>query len=204
MNETTLDKPTATPTADAIAALAMEAPPVVWRFRAPDDRVVLTLRAPVWLNGSWWTCLERVLGPGQGVIAPHRHDRTDEIHVVKKGTVRYMQGLRFRMATAGQVIRYKAGGAHMDPWAAKGQPATVMTFLSPASGQWFELGLRIGRMTERGHLTSRGQPPLDAFMRAVHETGADVWAAGLPTFLQRWITTPAIAAVARARAGQAT
>ena len=173
---------------------------MVGRFRSPDARVVVTLRGLVWHNGSWWACLERALGPGQGLTAPHRHDQTDEIHVVKEGCVRYMQGLRFRTAIAGQVIQYKAGAAHMDPWAANGQPARVMTFLSPASTPWIELGMRIGRMTKHGHLTSRGQPPLDAFMGAVHETGADVWAAGLPTFLQRWITTPAIAAVARIRA----
>jgi hypothetical protein len=189
------------PSDDAIAALRMDAPAVVRRFSTPDGRVQVTLRGPAWINGSWWTCLERVLGPGQGIIAPHRHDHTDEIHIVKKGSVRFLQGFRVRTAHAGEAIRFASGGFHMDPWA-MGEPATVLTYLGPASAQWLELGIRLGEMTEKGHLTSRGQPPLDSFMRAVHESGADVWAAGLPTVLQRTITTPTIAAVARLRSGR--
>lgn len=181
-----------------LAAFRADASPTVRRFTSPDGRVRVTLRAPAFVDGRWWSCLERDYAAGQGLTAPHRHDESVEIHVVRSGVVRFLQGWRFRTATAGEVIHFPAGRAHMDPWAFC-QAATVTTYIGPPSSKWVGMGVLIGEMTEREHLTSRGQPPLDSFMRAVHECGVDILAAGLPTFLQRSFTIPAIAAVARWR-----
>jgi mannose-6-phosphate isomerase-like protein (cupin superfamily) len=172
-------------------------PAVIGRYRAPDERAELTVRAPVWLDGSWWMCLERSLGPGAGFLAPHRHNATDEVHFVRAGTVRYIDRLRVRKATAGAVIVIGAGSVHSDPRSTRDDPARVMTLLGPAAPEWIAFGLRLGRLTREGLLTRRGQPPLAVVMDIVHQTGADVLAAGLPTLLQRHVTTPMLAAVGR-------
>jgi mannose-6-phosphate isomerase-like protein (cupin superfamily) len=178
--------------------LAADAPPpVIGRFRAPDDRAELTLRAPVWLDGSWWTCLERSFGPRAGFLAPHRHDATEEVHFIRAGTARYVHRLRVRKAAAGEVIVIGAGSVHSDPWATTDEPLRVMTLLRPAAPEWIAFGLRLGRLTREGTLTRRGQPPLAVVMDLIHQTGADVLAAGLPAVVQRTMTTPMLAAVGR-------
>jgi len=172
-------------------------PPVVARYRAPDGRAELTLRAPVWLEGSWWTCLERRFRAGAGFLAPHRHDATAEVHFVREGTVRYLHRYRMRTADAGDVIVIGAGSVHTDPWATRDGAVAVTTLLRPAAPEWLAFGLRLGQLTREGPLTRRGQPPLAVVMDAVRGSGADVFAAGLPTGLQRHVTTPMLAALGR-------
>lgn len=172
-------------------------PPVIARYRAADGRAELTLRAPVWLDGSWWTCLERTFRAGAGFLAPHRHDATEEVHFVREGTVRYLHRYRLRRAGAGDVIVIGAGSVHTDPWATREGAVTVTTLLRPAAPEWLAFGLRLGQLTREGPLTRRGQPPLAVVMNVVRQSGADVLAAGLPTWLQRYVTTPILAAVGR-------
>jgi mannose-6-phosphate isomerase-like protein (cupin superfamily) len=172
-------------------------PPVIARYRAADGRAELTLRAPVWLEGSWWTCLDRSFRAGAGFLAPHRHDATDEVHFVRDGTVRYVHRHRLRRARAGDVLVIPAGSVHSDPWATRAGAATVTTLLRPAAPEWLAFGLRLGRLTREGPLTRRGQPPLAVVMDLVQQSGADVLAAGLPAALQRRVTTPILAAIGR-------
>ena len=172
-------------------------PLVVGRYRSPDGRAEVALRSSVWLDGTWWSCLDRRFEAGAGFLVPHRHTRTDEIHFVREGTVRYIQGGRLRTAVAGEVIVSPAGTVHADPWATKAGPATVTTLLSPAGPEWVDFGIRVGRATRQGRLTRRGQPPLPVVMAIVHATGADVLAPLLPVWLQRWVTIPALAAIGR-------
>ncbi len=171
---------------------------MVARFTAPDGRATVALRAPVWLDGAWWTCLDRSYRAGAGFLAPHRHAHTDEVHMVRDGTVRLVQGVRRRTARPGDVVVVPAGTPHVDPWATADGPATVTTLLGPAAPEWLAFGLHLGRATRAGRLTRRGQPPLPAVMAAVHASGADVLAAGLPAALQQRVTTPALAALGRA------
>ena len=171
--------------------------PVIARYRAADGCAELTLRAPVWLEGSWWTCLERSFRSGAGFLAPHRHDATDEVHFVREGAVRYIHHHRLRKATAGDVLVISAGSVHTDPWATRESAVKVTTLLRPAAPEWLAFGLQLGRLTREGPLTRRGQPPLAVVMDAVNQTGADILAAGLPTRLQRSLTTPMFAAVGR-------
>jgi mannose-6-phosphate isomerase-like protein (cupin superfamily) len=173
------------------------APPVVARYRAPDGRAELTLHAPVWQEGAWWTCLQRSFRPGAGFLAPHRHDATEEVHFVREGTVRYLHRHRLRRAGAGDVIVIGAGTVHTDPWATRDGAVAVTTLLRPAAPEWLAFGLRLGELTRQGPLTRRGQPPLAVLMNVVRQSGADVLAAGLPAWLQRYVTTPTLAAVGR-------
>lgn len=178
--------------------LSLTLPPlVVGRYRSADGRAEVALRSGVWLDGAWWSCLDRTFAAGAGFLVPHRHAHTDEIHFVRDGVVRYLQGGRLRTASAGEVIVIPAGTVHADPWATKDGPATVTSILSPAGPEWVDFGIRIGQATRRGVLTGRGQPPLPVVMRIVHETGADVLAPGLPAVLQRRLAIPALAAIGR-------
>lgn len=172
-------------------------PPVIGRYRAADGRAELTLRAPVWLDGAWWTCLERSFRSGAGFLAPHRHDATDEVHFVREGTVRYLRGPRAHRAAAGDVLVIPAGAVHSDPWATRQGAVKVMTLLRPAAPEWVAFGLRLGRLTHEGPLNRRGQPPLPVVMDVVRQSQADVLAAGLPGWLQRHLTIPTLAAVGR-------
>lgn len=172
-------------------------PLVVGRYRSPDGRAEVALRSRVWLDGAWWSCLDRTFQAGAGFLVPHRHAHTDEVHFVRAGAVRYVQRGRVRTAYAGEVLMFPAGTIHADPWATKDGPATVTTLLSPAAPAWVDFGLRVGRATHGGHTNRRGQPPLPVVMRIVHETGADVLAPGLPAWLQRRIAIPVLAAVGR-------
>lgn len=172
-------------------------PLVVSRYRSPDGRSEVALRSSVWLEGTWWSCLDRTFQAGAGFLVPHRHDRTDEVHFVRDGTVRYLLRGRVRTAHSGDVIVVPAGTVHADPWATRDGPATITTLLSPAAPEWVDFGLRIGQATRRGQLTRSGQPPLPVVMRIVHETGADVLAPALPAALQRRIAIPALAALGR-------
>jgi len=176
----------------------MALPPlVVGRYRSADGRAEVALRSNVWLGGAWWACLDRTFQAGAGFLVPHRHARTDEVHFVRDGVVRYVQRGRVRTACAGDVIVFPAGTVHADPWATKDGPATVTSLLSPAAPEWIDFGLRIGRATRSGQLTRSGQPPLPLVMRIVHETGADVLAPALPAALQRRVAIPALAALGR-------
>lgn len=142
-------------------------------------------------------CLDRSFRPGAGFLAPHRHDDTDEVHFVRDGSVRYLHRFRRRSAEAGHVVVIEAGSVHSDPWATREGPAAVTTLLRPAAPEWLAFGLRLGRLTREGPLTRRGQPPLPVVMDVVRQSGADVFAAGLPAWLQRYMTTPVLAAVGR-------
>jgi mannose-6-phosphate isomerase-like protein (cupin superfamily) len=172
-------------------------PLVVARYRSTDGRAEVVLRSSVWLDGAWWSCLDRTFQAGAGFLVPHWHARTDEAHFVRDGVVRYLQGGRVRTARAGEVVVFPAGSVHADPWATKAGPATVTSLLSPAGPEWIRFGLRVGRATRRGQLTRRGQPPLPVVMKLVHETGVDVLASGLPAALQRRVAIPALAAIGR-------
>lgn len=178
--------------------LATALPPlVVGRYRSADGRAEVALRSGVWLDGAWWSCLDRTFAAGAGFLVPHRHAHTDEVHFVREGAVRYLQRGRVRTAHAGDVIVFPAGTVHADPWATRAGPATVTSLLSPAGPEWIDFGIRVGRVTRAGQLTRRGQPPLPVVMRIVHETGADVLAPGLPAGLQRRLAIPALAAIGR-------
>ena len=172
-------------------------PLVVGRYRSPDGRAEVALRSSVWLDGAWWSCLDRTYQAGAGFLVPHRHAHTDEVHFVREGTVRYLHRGRVRTAYAGDVVVFPAGTVHADPWATKDGPATVTSLLSPAGPEWIDFGLRLGRATRGGQLTRRGQPPLPVVMRIVHETGADVLAPALPAWLQRRVAIPTLAAIGR-------
>lgn len=178
--------------------LSIALPPlVVGRYRSPDGRVEVALRSGVWLDGAWWSCLDRTFQAGAGFLVPHRHAHTDEVHFVREGAVRYLQRGRVRTAYAGDVIVFPAGTVHADPWATTDGPATVTSLLSPAGAEWIEFGVRLGQATRAGQLNRRGQPPLPVVMRIVHETGADVLAPVLPAALQRRLAIPALAAIGR-------
>jgi mannose-6-phosphate isomerase-like protein (cupin superfamily) len=178
--------------------LSVPLPPlVVGRYRSPDGRAEVALRSSVWLDGAWWSCLDRTFQAGAGFLVPHRHAHTDEVHFVRDGVVRYLHRGRLRTAQAGDVLLFPAGTVHADPWATKQGPATVTTLLSPAGPEWIGFGRRVGEVTRRGQLTRHGQPPLPVVMRVVHETGADVLAPGLPAALQRRVAIPALAAIGR-------
>lgn len=172
-------------------------PLVVGRYRSADGRAEVALRSGVWLDGAWWSCLDRTFAAGAGRLVPHRHAHTDEVHFVRAGEVRYLLRGRLRTARAGEVVVVPAGAVHADPWATKAGPATVTSLLSPAGPEWVDFGIRIGQATRNGVLTGRGQPPLPVVMRIVHETGADVLAPGLPAVLQRRLAIPALAAIGR-------
>ncbi|GAA5168891.1 hypothetical protein GCM10023321_63610 [Pseudonocardia eucalypti] len=176
---------------------APQPPPVVGRYRSADGRAEVALRSTVWLDGKWWSCLDRTFQAGAGFLVPHSHAHTDEVHFIRDGVVRYVLGGRVRTARAGDVVVVPAGTVHTDPWATKAGPATITSLLSPAGAEWIEFGLRVGRATRRGQLTRNGQPPLPLMMRIVHETGADVLAPGLPAALQRRVAIPALAAIGR-------
>jgi mannose-6-phosphate isomerase-like protein (cupin superfamily) len=178
--------------------LSIALPPlVVGRYRSPDGRAEVALRSGVWLDGAWWSCLDRTFAAGAGFLVPHRHARTVEAHFVRDGEVHYVTGGRKRTAHAGDVIVIPAGHTHADPWATKSGPATITSLLSPAGQQWVDFGIRLGRATRRGHLSGRGQPPLPVVMRIVHDSGADVLAPGIPAALQRRVAIPALAAIGR-------
>jgi mannose-6-phosphate isomerase-like protein (cupin superfamily) len=178
--------------------MTVDMPPlVVGRFRSPDGRAEVALRSSVWLDGAWWSCLDRTFAAGAGRLVPHRHAHTDEVHFVRDGVVRYLQRGRIRTAHAGDVIVVPAGTVHADPWATKSGPATITSLLSPAGPEWVHFGRRVGDATHLGVLTRHGQPPLPVVMRIVHETGADVLAPVLPAALQRWFAIPALAALGR-------
>lgn len=171
--------------------------PVVGRWTAPDRRTTVVLRPSVWREGKMWSCLERTYRAGGGFIAPHRHDLTEEVHIIRSGEARYLLGAKLRRASAGSVIRVPAGVPHSDPWATRSGEMTVLTLLSPGGRELLDFGLGLAEMTARGNLDRFGQPPLPTLMRLVHDAGADVHAAGLPTALQKKVTTPALAALGR-------
>nr|WP_271209298.1 cupin domain-containing protein [Rhodococcus wratislaviensis]GLK33802.1 hypothetical protein GCM10017611_06450 [Rhodococcus wratislaviensis] len=172
-------------------------PLVVGRYRSPDGRAEVALRTNVWIDGMWWSCLDRTFQAGAGFLVPHWHAHTDEVHFVREGEVRYIQNCRRRIARAGDVLVFPSGTVHADPWATKSGPATVTSLLSPAVPAWIEFGLRVGRLTQSRQITRRGQPPLPVLMRIVQETGVDVLAPGLPAGLQRQLAIPALAAIGR-------
>jgi mannose-6-phosphate isomerase-like protein (cupin superfamily) len=178
--------------------MSMALPPlVVARYRSANGHAEVALRSSVFLDGAWWSCLDRTFQAGKGFLVPHWHAYTDEVHFVRDGEVRYIQGGRRRTARAGDVIVVPAGTVHADPWATKAGPATVTTLLSPAAPGWVEFGQGVGRATRRGQLTRHGQPPLPLVMKIVHDSGVDVLAPGLPAALQRRIAIPALAAIGR-------
>jgi len=178
--------------------LSVALPPlVVGRYRSTDGRAEVALRSSVWLDGAWWSCLDRTFATGAGRQAPHRHAHTDEVHFVRDGVVRYLHGWRLRTARAGDVIVIPAGTVHADPWATKDGSATVTSILSPAGPEWVRFGIRVGEATRRGVLTRHGQPPLPVLMKIVHESGADVLAPFLPAVVQRRLAIPALAAIGR-------
>ena len=177
-------------------------PPVVCRFEAPDHRTTSTLRAPVWHDGSWCTCFDRTYRPGAGWLAPHRHEDTEEAYFVREGTVRYMVGGRLRTARAGDVVTIPKGATHLDPWATAAAPVRMTVLLRPAAPAWLQFGLRLGEAIRHGRLNLQGQMRLVPLMEAVHVTGADVLAAGLPSGLQRRYTTPALARLAEIFGGR--
>jgi len=177
--------------------LSIALPPlVVGRYRFPDGRAEVVLRSSVWLDGAWWSCLDRTFRAGAGFLVPHRHAHSDEVHFVRDGVVRYLLHGRVRTARTGDVVVVPAGTVHADPWASKDGPATVTTLLS-AAPEWVTFGVRVGEATRAGQLTRNGQPPLPVVMRIVHETGADVLAPALPAALQRRVAIPALAAIGR-------
>lgn len=179
--------------------LTIALPPlVVGRYRSPDARAEVALRSSVWLDGSWWSCLDRTFAAGAGFLVPHRHAHTTEVHYVRDGVVRYLLKGRLRTARAGDVIVIPAGSVHADPWATKAGPATITSLLSAAGSEWIHFGIGLGTATRRGQLTGHGQPPLPVVMKIVHDTGADVLAPGLPAGLQRRVAIPALAAIGRA------
>ena len=167
-------------------------PPVVGRYRAANGTTSLALRAPVWHDGGWATCFDRSFAAGRGRLAPHRHDRTSETFFVRSGVARYLFRGRLRTAHAGEVVVIDPGTAHMDPWADADGPLEVTVLLAPADPTWLEFGMRLGEAIQGGPLNRQGQMPLPALMGAVHRSGADVFAAGLPAGLQRRVTTPAL------------
>jgi mannose-6-phosphate isomerase-like protein (cupin superfamily) len=172
-------------------------PLVVARYRSTDGRAEVALRSNVWLDGAWWSCLDRTFQAGAGFLVPHCHAHTDEVHFVRDGVVRYLRGGRVRTARAGDVVVFPAGTVHADPWATKAGPATVTSLLSPAGPEWIQFGMRLGRITNQGPLTRSGQPPLPVVMKIVHETAVDILAPGLPAALQRRLAIPALAAIGR-------
>ena len=172
-------------------------PLVVARFRSAGGRAEVALRSSVFLDGAWWACLDRTFEAGAGFLVPHWHAHTDEVHFIRDGVVRYLQGRRLRTAHAGDVVVFPAGTVHADPWATKDGPATITSLLSPAGPQWIEFGQRVGQATRSGQLTRHGQPPLPLVMKIVHESGVDVLAPGLPAALQRRLAIPALAAIGR-------
>jgi mannose-6-phosphate isomerase-like protein (cupin superfamily) len=172
-------------------------PPVVARYRSADGRAEVALRSTVWLDGAWWSCLDRTFQAGAGFLVPHSHAHTTEVHFIRDGDVRYIQRGRVRTARAGDVLVLPAGTVHADPWATKAGPATITSLLSPAGQEWIEFGMQVGRATRRGQLNRHGHPPLPLVMKIVHETGADVLAPGLPAALQRRLAIPALAAIGR-------
>lgn len=172
-------------------------PLVVSRYRSADGRVEVALRSSVWLDGAWWSCLDRTFQAGAGFLVPHRHARTDEVHFIREGAVKYVQRGRVRTARAGDIVVIPAGAVHADPWASREGPATVTTLLSPAGPEWIEFGVLLGTATRNGRLTRRGQPPLPVVMEIVHRSGADVLAPGVPGSLQRRVAIPALAAIGR-------
>ena len=172
-------------------------PPVVVRYRDPAGRTSLTLRAPVWHGGAWCTCFDRTFAPGAGRLPPHRHDGTTELFFIRAGRVRYLQRGRLHTAGPGDVVRIDPGSVHIDPWATREGPAEMTVLLRPADPTWLDFGLRLGAAVRAGKLNRHGQPPLLALMDAVHTSGADVAAAGLPGGLQRRLTTPALSRLHR-------
>ena len=69
--------------------LSLPLPPlVVGRYRSADGRAEIALRSSVWLDGAWWSCLDRTFQAGAGFLVPHRHALTDEVHFVREGAVR--------------------------------------------------------------------------------------------------------------------
>lgn len=179
-------------------------PPVVVRFRAPNSRTTLTLRAPVWHEGAWCTCFDRTFAAGAGRLPPHRHDSVTELFFVRSGRVRYLRGGRLRTAGAGDVVRIEPGAVHIDPWATRAGPAELTVLLRPADPTWLVFGRRLGAAIRAGTLNRHGQLPLLALMDAVHRSGADVAAAGLPAALQRRVTTPALSRLHRMLSREAT
>lgn len=178
--------------------LSLALPPlVVARYRSPDGRAEVALRSSVWLDGAWWSCLDRTFRPGAGFLVPHRHEHTDEVHFIRAGVVRYVHGGRLHTARAGDVVRFPAGSVHADPWATRAGPATITSVLSPAAPEWIDFGMRLGAVTRSGKLNRHGQPPLPVVMRIVHEAGADVLAPGVPARVQRRAVIPGLAAVGR-------
>lgn len=171
-------------------------PPVVARYRAPDGSTLLALRAPVWIDGSWATCFDRTFAPRRGRLAPHRHDHTRETFFVRSGTARYLLRGRLRTAGPGDIVDIEPGRTHMDPWAGADAPLEVTVLLRPASPAWLDFGLRLGGAIQAGRVNRQGQMPLIALMDAVHRSGADVLAAGLPSALQQGVTTPALSKLA--------
>ena len=67
---------------------AVSPPPVVASYRAPDGRAELTLHTPVWQEVSRRTCLGRNFRAGARFLAPHRHEATEAVHLVREGTIR--------------------------------------------------------------------------------------------------------------------
>lgn len=172
-------------------------PPVVVRYRDPAGRTSLTLRAPAWHEGAWCTCFDRTFAAGAGRLPPHRHDGATELFFIRAGRVRYLQRGRVRTAGPGDVVRIEPGIVHIDPWATREGPAELTVLLRPADPAWLDFGLRLGAAIRAGKLNRHGQLPLLALMDAVHISGADVAAAGLPGGLQRRFTTPALSRLRR-------
>ncbi|GAA0637375.1 hypothetical protein GCM10009547_47240 [Sporichthya brevicatena] len=189
----------AVPPADPLAGPTP--PPVVVRYRDPAGRTTLTLRAPVWHEGAWCTCFDRTFVAGAGRLPPHRHDSATETFFVRAGRVRYLRGGRLLTAGPGDVVTVDPGTVHIDPWATREGPAELTVLLRPADPTWLDFGLRLGAAICAGKLNRHGQMPLLALMDAVHRSGADVAAAGLPGGLQRRVSTPLLSRLHRVLGG---
>ena len=85
-------------------------PLVVARYRSADGRAEVALRSSVFLDGAWWSCLDRTFQAGAGFLVPHWHAHTDEVHFVRDGVVRYLQG--GRRAYGASRRRHRVSGRH--------------------------------------------------------------------------------------------
>lgn len=191
----------AVPPADPLAGSTP--PPVVVRYRDPAGRTTLTLRAPVWHEGAWCTCFDRSFAAGAGWLPPHRHDGTTETFFIRSGRVRYLRGGRVRTAGPGDVVTIEPATVHVDPWATREGPAELTVLLRRADPTWLDFGLRLGTAIRGGRLNRHGQMPLPALMDAVHRSGADVAAAGLPGGFQRRVSIPLLSRLHRVLRGAA-
>ena len=155
------------------------------------------LRAPG--GGERMLEVRRVVKPRTGRVLPHVHTDYVERFVVESGRARAKLDGRTIALRAGDALEVPTGGTHSNAWNDGDEDLVMVHSFDPVSD--FALGYveTLGHRMRAGKTNRQGENPLLVVFAIAHATDSQTYAVGPPRPLQRNVTAPLGAWIARMR-----